>query len=183
MKLVLSILLGLLPETLYFTLFITYTKNIKENKVKLFLLIAISYCICILVQNFKILFYILLIVLIYISLKIVYKKKAQIIDVFIISIAYLWLGILSITLMNFVTNDYSNYFMILILQKILLFIPFVFRHKFNIVYKKYCKLWNRSYKEKRKIKSITLRNISLILLNAYIFFMNILLINIINFQK
>lgn len=183
MKLVLSILLGLLPETLYFTLFITYTKNMKENKVKLFLLIAISYFICILVQNFRILFYMLLIALIYISLKIVYKNKAQIIDIFIISLAYLWLGILSITLMNFVANDYSNYFIILILQKILLFIPFIFRSKFNIVYKKYCNLWNRNDKEKRKVKSITLRNISLILLNAYIFFMNILLINIINFQK
>lgn len=173
MKLVLSILLGLLPETLYFTLFITYTKNMKENKVKLFLLIAISYFICILVQNFRILFYMLLIALIYISLKIVYKNKAQIIDIFIISLAYLWLGILSITLMNFVANDYSNYFIILILQKILLFIPFIFRSKFNIVYKKYCNLWNRNDKEKRKVKSITLRNISLILLNAYIFFMNI----------
>lgn len=183
MKFLLSILLGLLPETLYFTLFLICTKNIKEKRIKLFFLLAVSYCLCILVQNFRILCYILLIVCIYISLKLLYKKKAQIIDIFIISVAYLWLGILSVVLMNFVNKDYSNYFIILILQKILLFVPFIFKNKFNIIYKKYYKLWNRNDKENRKIKSITLRNVSLILLNSFIFFMNILLINIINFQK
>lgn len=179
-----SILFGLIPEVLYFTLFITYTKNIKEKQIKLYVLISIAYFLCMMIQRFLILYYILFVILIYISMKLLYKNKTQIIDIFIISIAYLWLGILSLILMNFVHKDFSNYYFILFIQKLLIFIPlFLLKSKFNILYKKYCKLWNRNDKEKRPIKSITLRNLSLILLNAYVFFMNILLINIINFQK
>lgn len=180
---ILSILLGLIPEVLYFTLFITYTKNIKEKRVKLFLLLAIVYFLCIIIQRWQILFYLLWIVLVYISLKLLYKNKTQIIDVFIISVAYLWVAILSFILLFFVKQDMSNYVLISILDRILLFSVFIFRRKFNVIYKLYCKLWNRNDKEKRPIKSITLRNLSLILLNGIIFFINIAIINIINIAK
>lgn len=183
MRILLSILLGLIPEVLYFTLFITYTKDIKEKRIKLFLLISISYFLCILVQKLQILFYVLLIVLIYICLKLLYKNKTQIIDVFVISIAYLWISILSFILILFVKQDMSNYVFISILDRILLFSIFIFRNKFNKLYKLYCKLWNRNDKEIRPIKSITLRNTSLILLNSFIFFLNIAIINIINISK
>ena len=183
MRIVLSILLGLLPEVLYFTLFLIYTKDLKEKKVKLFLLIAVSYFLCILVQKLQIVFYILLIVLIYLSLKLLYRKKTQIIDIFVISLSYLWLAILSSVLKLCVNDDMSNYVLISIIDRMLLFSIFIFRHKFNGWYKKYCKLWNRNDKEKRPIKSITLRNASLILLNGFIFFLNIAIINITNSVK
>jgi len=178
---ILSILLGLVPEVLYFTLFITYTKNIKEKRVKLFLLISVAYFLCILVQEYQILYYIALIVLIYIILKILYKQKVQIIDVFIISFAYLWLAILSAILFIFL-ND-NNFVFLSIIDRIFLYLPFIFKNKFNVIYKKYYKFWNRNDAEKRPIKSITLRNISLILLNGLIFLLNITIINIINFLK
>lgn len=178
-----SILFGLIPEVLYFTLFITYTKNIKEKRIKLFLLIALTYFVCILIQRFQIIFYVLWVFLTYLDCKLLYKKKIQIIDIFIISLSYFWVALLSFVLMKFVNQNYSNYYIIFIIQKILLFLPFVFKSNFNKMYNYYCKLWNRNDKEKKPIKSITLRNISLILLNVYIFFMNIILINIINFQK
>lgn len=180
---ILSILLGLIPEVLYFTLFITYTKNIKEKRIKLFLLIGIAYFLCILIQQLQILFYLVLIFAIYLSLKILYKRKTQIIDIFIISVAYFWVIILSFFLIFLVKKDLSNYMIIYFIERFLLFTPFVFKNKFNIIYKKYCSLWNRNDKEKRPIKSITLRNISLILLNSFIFFINIAIINIINFIK
>lgn len=178
-----SILFGLIPEVLYFTLFITYTKNIKEKRIKLFLLLSILYFLCMLLQRFIIIYYIIFIFFAYLILKLLYKNQAQIIDIFIASISYLWLSILSLILMNFVNKDFSNYYIILLIQKILLFMPFLFKNKFNILYKKYCKLWNRDDNEKRPIKSITLRNLSLILLNSFIFLLNITIINIINFQK
>lgn len=178
-----SILFGLIPEVLYFTLFITYTKNIKEKRIKLFLLLSILYFLCMLLQRFIIIYYIIFIFFAYLILKLLYKNQAQIIDIFIASISYLWLSILSLILMNFVNKDFSNYYIILLIQKILLFMPFLFKNKFNILYKKYCKLWNRNDNEKRPIKSITLRNLSLILLNSFIFLLNITIINIINFQK
>lgn len=178
-----SILFGLIPEVLYFTLFITYTKNIKEKRIKLFLLLSILYFLCMLLQRFIIIYYIIFIFFAYLILKLLYKNQAQIIDIFIASISYLWLSVLSLILMNFVNKDFSNYYIILLIQKILLFMPFLLKNKFNILYKKYCKLWNRNDNEKRPIKSITLRNLSLILLNSFIFLLNITIINIINFQK
>ena len=175
---VLSVLLGLIPEVLYFTLFISYTKNIK-----LFLLISVAYFACMLIQEYQIICYILFIILIYLILKLLYKNKTQIIDIFMIGVSYLWLSILSFILMHFTNKDLSNYAIIYFIQRILLFLPFIFKNKFNILYKKYYKLWNRNDNEKRPIKSITLRNISLILLNSIIFFLNIIIIDIINFIK
>lgn len=183
MRFLLGLLLGMLPEVLYFTMFLTYTKNIREKRIKLFGLLCIAYIICLLLQRCVIAYYMLLIVLMYLAMKILYNKKVQIIDVFIIGISYLWLAILSYILMNFVKQDMSNYMLIYLIQRILLFVPFLFKAYFNKIYKKYYKLWNRNDKEKRPIKSITLRNISLILLNAVIFFLNINIIEIVNFSK
>ena len=181
MRILLSILLGLIPEVLYFTLFLTYTKNIKEKRLKLFLLISFSYFLCVLVKRWTIIFYLLSIFLFYFDLKLLYKNKVQIIDVFIISISCFYITFLSFLLIFLVKSDMSNYMYIYVIDKILLFAPFIFRNKLNIIYKAYCKLWNRNDKEKRPVKSITLRNISLILLNGIILFMNVTISNIVNF--
>ena len=177
---VLSILLGLIPEVLYFTLFLIYTKNLKDKRIKLFFLIAIAYFLCILVQQLVVLYYLALMVLIYLILKLLYKSKTQIIDVFIISIMCLWITILSFISILCVAPNHSNYWFVYVMDRVLLFLPFIFKGKFNSIYKKYCQLWNRNDKEKRPIKSITLRNISLIILNGFILFMNVAIINMIN---
>ena len=179
----LSILLGLIPEVLYFTLFLVYTKQLKEKRFKLFFLIAIAYFICLLLQQLVILYYIALIALIYIILKVLYKSKTQVIDVFIISLMCLWITLLGFVSILCFEDNYSNYWVVYTADRILLFLPFIFKDKFNVLYKKYCKLWNRNDKEKRPIKSITLRNISLILLNGFVFFMNITIVNMINYMK
>lgn len=178
-----SILLGLIPEVLYFTLFLSYTKNLKEKRIKLFILIAIAYFICILVQSFQILFYFLLIFLMFLVLKLLYKEKTQIIDIFIISLSYFWVVFLSFIMIFFLKDNYSNYWILYAINRIALFLPFIFCNKFNLLYKKYYSLWNRNDNEKRPIKSITLRNISLILLNSFIFFMNITIINMVNYMQ
>jgi len=176
-----SILFGLIPEVLYFTLFITYTKNIKEKRIKLFLLIVVAYFICITILQYQVLCDITLIITMYLILKLLYKNKTQIIDIFIITISYFWLLLLSFLLMNFANKDLSNYMFLYFIQRILMFSIFIFKNKFNNIYKKYCKLWNRNDNEKRIIKSITLRNLSLILLNVFIFASDIILKNIIQF--
>ena len=178
---ILSILLGLVPEVLYFTLFITYTKNIKEKRIKLFLLIGVAYFVCISMLQYQVLCDIVFIVVMYIILKLLYKNKTQIIDIFIITISYFWLLLLSFLLMNFANKDLSNYMLLYFIQRALMFSIFIFRNKFNDLYKKYCKLWNRNDNEKRIIKSITLRNLSLISLNVFIFASDIILKNIIEF--
>ena len=167
-----SILLGVIPEVLFFTLFFIYTKKIEEKKFRLFLLIFIAHLILILFNNYKIINYIVFMFFMYFILKILYKKKTQIIDVFIINISYIYVFIISCICFSFVKTNVYMYYIMLLVNRLLLFIPFIFKSKFNILYKKYCNLWNRNYEKKQPIKSITLRNISLISLNIFIFLCN-----------
>lgn len=183
LQLVLSIFLGLIPEVLYFTLFITYCKNIKEKRIRLFFLVALAYVLCMFIQKYKIFYYILLIVLIYWIMKVLYRKRTQIIDIFVISISSIYMTLLSYLCFCFLKEDLSNYYLLMLLDRIFLFLPFIFKKYFSIIYKKYCKLWNRNDEEKRPIKSITLRNMSLITINIAIFLMNLYAISVINFIK
>lgn len=178
----LTIFVGMLPEVLYFTMFIKYAKDISEKKIKLFLFMVLVYILCILVSQYKTLYYVAFIFLTYLILKLLYKNKVQITDIFLISLAYMYLAINSYICFQFVSNDLSNYYFIAIINKILLFIPFIFKNKFNLLYVKYKSLWNRNDKIKRPIKSITLRNISLICLNIFIFLANLILIYISNIK-
>lgn len=180
MEAILSILLGLIPETLFFTLFLIYTKNLKEKKLKLFILINIAYIMCVMISQYKILYYVALIFLIYLALKMLYKDKAQISDIFIINLADLYICITSFICFLFVKEDFSNYYLLAVIQKILLFVPFIFRTKFYDLYKKYYSLWNRNYEKKQPVKSITIRNFSLILLNLSIFIFNLIILYVIS---
>lgn len=178
-----SILLGLIPEVLFLTLFLIKTKNIKEKRIKLFIIISIFYFLSMLIQQYKTIFYVLFIFLLYLSLKIVYKDRTQIIDLFVASIPFMWISLLSYICFLFLKEDLSNYYLLYIIDRIFLYLPLLFGKYLNKVYKIYCKLWNRNDKEHRPIKSITLRNISLLVVNITIFFMNLYVISIINFIK
>lgn len=169
---VISIFVGILPEILYFSLFLVYTKNLKEKRIKLSILIFIAYMLCVVVQRYKVLYYSLFVFLIYAILKILYKQKAQITDIFMFSISVLYLTLLSFLI--YIPKNNTQYFICLFLNRILLFIPFIFRKRFSGLYKSYYDLWNRNYTKKQPIKSITLRNISLILFNFVILVINII---------
>ncbi len=183
MQLGISIILGLLPEVLFFTLFLSYTKNIKEKRLRLGILISVAYVLCMFIQRYEIIYYVGFITLVYLILKLLYRKKTQIIDIFIISLAFMYIALTSALCFYFVKSDFSNYYVMLIIQKILMFVIFIFRNKFNSIYNKYCKFWNRNDEEKRPIKSITLRNVSLITLNFLIFIVNVLCLYILNIIK
>lgn len=179
MQLGISVVLGLLPEVLYFTLFLSYTKNIKEKRLRLGILISVAYVLCMFIQRYQVIYYVGFVTLVYLILKLLYRKKTQIIDIFVFSISTVYLTLISIICFCFVKEDYSNYYIMIIINKILLFIPFILRNKFNILYKKYCRFWNRNDNEKRPVKSITLRNVSLISLNLFICVINIVCLYII----
>ena len=134
MGIIISILLGMLPEVLYFTLFLVYTKNIKEKKVKLFFLIALAYVLCIMISQYKVLYYILLIFLIYLFVKFLYKEKTQIIDVFVISLSEMYLAFTSYFCFLFVKEDFSNYYILCVIQKIILNLLLITKGKNNIIF-------------------------------------------------
>lgn len=172
MNFVISVFLGLLPEVLYFTLFLVYTKNLKEKRLKLFLLLSIGYIALIMICRYQLLFYLGYIVYIYIINK--YLFKAHISDLFVIS-----LGSVYLTATSFIAFKVTgNYYLAYIINRIILYMIFIFRNSFNFLYKSYRNLWNRN--ENNKIKSITLRNVSLLLINIMIVIMNFVMIVAIN---
>ena len=179
-SILISIFCGMLPEVLFLTFFLICTKKLKRHKFLLFICILIAYILLILVQNYRTIYYICFITSLYAILKVIYRNKTQIIDVFIISIAFMYICLISFICSRFINENYLNYYLLSIIDRLMLLIPFIFKNKFNILYKKYCKLWNRNDKGKRPIKSITLRNISLITLNSFIFLLNIATIYVIN---
>lgn len=181
MQILASILLGLIPEVLYFTLSIIFFKNIKEKRGWLIFLTSIAYFLCMFIRKYQIVYYVLFIAALYGILKILYKDKVQKIDIFVISLFSIYLTVISyLCSINF-KEDLSNYYILYVVDRTLLFLPFVFKNKYHKLYQLYCTLWNRNDQEKRIIKSITLRNISLIIINIAIVFMNIYAVSFIKF--
>lgn len=173
MNFLISIFLGLLPEVLYFTLFLVYTKNLKEKRLKLFLLLAIGYIALIMICRYQLLFYLGYIVYIYLVNKFLYK--AHISDLFVISLSSVYLTATSFIAFKITENYYLAY----IINRIILYLIFIFRDKFNNLYKTYRNLWNRN--ENNKIKSITLRNTSLLVINIFIIVLNSIIIIALNY--
>ena len=180
-EIVINIMLGILPEVLFFTLFLIYTRDLKTKKKFLFLGIFVSYILCITIRQYVIIYYLIFILSIWLIEKVIYHKDTDIVDIFVFTVATVYLSFIGFICSRFISKDMHNYYFILILNRIALFIPFVFKEQFHNLYLKYKKFWNRNDAEKRKLKSISLRNISLISLNIFIFSINIFLINISNY--
>lgn len=179
---IMSFIFRAVPDILYFTCFIIYTYKIKNKRKILFFLIGVSYILLIMMIRHQIIYYIAFILSIYCILKLLYKNMIQKIDIFVISLSSVYLTIISCICSIFINQSIIIYYSLLLINKLLLFLPFLFREKFNILYEKYRKLWNRNDKEKRFIKSITLRNVSLISVNLFILLLNITIVNILSFR-
>lgn len=163
---IISLFLGMLPEVLYFTLSILFVKDIKKNRLKLFSLLAIGYILLIMICRYQLLFYLGYIVYVYMVLKKLYKSK--VIDLFVVSVISAYL-----TLMSFISFKLvDNYVFACILNRALLFIPTcLLNYRLNDFYNIYCRLWDR--RKGNKVKSITVRNISLVFINTLIVIFNI----------
>lgn len=158
-----NIFLGMLPEVLFFTMFLIYSKKIKEKRTILFVLIILNYIGTGILNTYSIYSYIIFIIFEYVILKLLYKEKVELIDVFLITISHIYLFIISISCYKI----FADYNIALLTNRLLLLMPFVFKNKLNYLYEEYKKLWNRN-NNNNKIRSISLRNISLIFLNIFI---------------
>ena len=166
-----GLVLGLFPEVLYFTLFLNFAKDLKEKRLLLFVLLAIGYLLLIMICRYELLFYLAYIVYSFFVMKVLYK--AHISDVFVFIFAFLYLIIVA-----FISHAllFKYYLPCYILDRILLFVPLIiFRNKIKELYKKFRYLWNK-HSEKVKIKSITIRNVSLLLMNILIILLAIFVI-------
>lgn len=151
--------LAALMHSLYYCLFMIYTKDIKEKRMLFWLLAIIDYILVQNMLNFQLginadLVYA---IVFYVNLKLLYNKQSRITDLVTFIISDTLLGIISVAV-------YFIFKMNIISLLIELLIPILFvlilSKRLNLIEKFYNKFWNRK-KQKAKIKSITVRGISL----------------------
>ena len=145
-----SLLLGAIPDVLYYYLYITKIKEIKSRRIILFILILCIYLIFNLFIAYNFYFYIVYDILIYFLLKFIYKS--EIVDLFIIIFIDFYMLLTSFMFINLIPNYYLAY----AIYRMFLFFPLIFRKNLKHIYAKYKKFWNRN------------DNISLTILNLLI---------------
>lgn len=151
-------ILGAILQPIYFSLFMFYTKEIK-NKRLLFITIMILETLILRCGlkiydgiNFELLYSISM----YIVMKILYENKARITDFVTFIISVIFLGITSV-LVYFIIG--MNIYGLLIINLFVLLITYLLRYKLPKIEKFYKKIWNR-HNNKKMLKSITIRGIS-----------------------
>lgn len=173
---IINIIVGPILDILYFIICIMQIKNIKDKKIILSICMIVLYVTLIFVIRHKFFNYFIFIFATWGLLKILYKKDTCIIDLFMFCSATLYIsliGFICYSLIYYLPFDIViNYYIMLVISRILLFLPFfVLSNKFNTIYNKYKKCWNRN--KNNKIKSLTLRNVSIISINLIVFIFNL----------
>lgn len=166
----LELLLGQIPEAIYFALFMIFTKEIKEKRVIFIILMVIEYLLVMNTQMFSIWTHVIYVILTFLTLKLLYKEKALIIDIFTFGIASLVLIITSLFSGGITMFDFE---LGVIMSRLLPFIIIiVFNRKLSKIQKIYKLLWNRNDKNKLKMKSATFRCLNIVIFNIMFYAIN-----------
>ena len=162
---ILEIILGQVPEAVYFAVFMILVKGLKSRRFIFIVSMIIEYLLILNVLPYSIWSYVLYFILSFLLLKMLYKDKSNVTDIFTMGIASVIIIIVSIFSYLIVSLFSTNVIVGNLCQKaILFFIILVYKSylpKINNIYKK---LWNRS-KHSYKIKSMTFRVLNLIVFN------------------
>lgn len=163
---------GILPEALYFTLFLIFTKELKEKRFLFFIMMLAEYFILSCIIKYNIWLQLTYTFMVFVILKILYKEKAIITDIFAFAFSSIILIAVSILSYMAVYFTIGNYIVAYIIQRVILFVVlFLLKNKLNGWYRKFNSLWNR--RPNAKIRSLTVRNISVIIFNLMFYFINI----------
>ena len=166
----LEILIGQIPEAIYFALFLIFVKELENKRVLFTILMVVEYLLLINTLIFNTWFHVLYTILTFITLKILYKEKAQITDIFTFGIASVVLIICSLIAGGiFHIHELAG----IITSRILPFVVFVFKNKLCYIQKLYKKFWNRNDKAELKIKSTTFRSMNLVVFNLMFYVINL----------
>lgn len=172
-----EILLGQLPEAIYFALFMILSKGLKTKRTTYIILSCIYYLILLNAFPYNTWSHVLFFIFTYITLKYLYKERSQITDVFTLGIASLLIVVISI-LIYFILSKFTAYIILgNIVQKIILFsVLFLLRNQLPKIQGLYNKLWNRNDKIPKRIKSTTFRVLNVVTFNFMFYVINIFLL-------
>lgn len=169
-----EILVELLPEAIFFALFLIFAKGIREKRLLFISLTCIDYLLLFTAFPYSIYSKVGFFIVTYIILKVLYREKSQITDIFLLAIASFVLILSCAAFSTLFIFNILKYEYCTIANRIFLFIIlFVFGYKLNYLQKIYKKYWNRNDKEEKKMKSLTFRNINIISFNIMFFIINI----------
>lgn len=162
-----------IPEPVYFSLFLIIGKNIKEKRLLLIAIMIMQYLLLMHIFPFNVWFQLIYTFMSFVNLKVLYKEKTQVTDIFLFAAASLILVVISIFCYAIIYITIRNYVCALIINRILIFSVLYFgRNKIRETYKRFCSLWNR-HNNPNKIRSLTLRNISIIIFNLTFWAINL----------
>ena len=180
----LELIIGQIPEAIYFALFMIYAKGLKEKRILFTVLMVAEYILLTRFLIYNIWFQILYTFITFLILKVLYKEKAQVTDIFTFTISSVILMILSCITFIIFNIFCKNMLIASLFLKILMILFFIiFYKKLYKIQNLYKKLWNRNDKVKKKIKSITFRCINLIIFNLSFYILNIIMLYCIFLKK
>lgn len=173
------IILEKVLEAIYFAMFLIAGKGIKNKKLLFIGIMVFEYVMLTNFIEFNVYFQLIYTFMSFVNLKVLYKEKAQITDIFLFMVASLTLIFVSfISYMPFHIITKGNvglreYLVALFFNRALLgLILIAGRNLIRNSYKKFCSLWNR-HAIPNQIKSLTLRNISIIIFNLMFWLINL----------
>ena len=169
-----QLLLGQIPEAIYFALFMIFTKQLREKRILFASIIIIEYVLLFNVFKESYISHIIFFISMYCLLKIFYKEKCQITDIFALGIASTILMITSAILYLIVWKTVNVFMVYVILHRIVLFLILIlFKDKLPKIQSLYKKLWNRNDNVPKKIKSTTFRSLNLVAFNLMFYIINL----------
>lgn len=170
----LEIFLGQIPEAIYFALFMIFAKDLKEKRILYILLMIIEYLLLKHFIKYNMWFQILYTIMQFVILKVLYKEKSQITDIFTFTISSIILIIISFISYIIIWKTINNYYVAVIINRFLIVLFLIILHKrLYKIQRIYKKLWNRNDKNKNKIKSTTFRAINVVIFNIIFYIINL----------
>ena len=181
-ELFITYVLGAVPEALFFSLFLILCKDLKEKRALFALLMYVEYILIKMFISYDVWFQIIYTFMTFLILKVLYKDKAQITDIFAFAVASLVLVFISILSYMLVYYTIGVYAVAYVLNRLMLFgVLYLLRNKLKVWYKKFMNLWNR--KPNQKIRSLTVRNVSVIIFNVMFYIINFCMVYFVTFLK
>lgn len=165
-----------LLEPIYFSLFLIIGKDLKNKRVLLTCIMIFEYIMLKQFIHFNVAFQFIYTFMSFVNLKVLYREKTQITDIFLFAVASIVLMIISIIVYFIHIYTYNNYNIARIINRIAIFLfLYLSRNKIRELYKKFYSHWNR-HNNPKAIKSLTLRNISVIIFNLMFWVINLCMI-------
>ena len=165
-----------LLEPIYFSLFLIIGKDLKNKRVLLTCIMIFEYIMLKQFIHFNVAFQFIYTFMSFVNLKVLYREKTQITDIFLFAAASIVLMIISIIVYFIHIYTYNNYNIARIINRIAIFLfLYLSRNKIRELYKKFYSHWNR-HNNPKAIKSLTLRNISVIIFNLMFWVINLCMI-------